>query len=50
MSNVKWQAVPDRRIKEREIMSTFRLALIGWDFEEEGVGTGAKRSRRRVQM
>ena len=28
---------------------TFCLALVEWNFEEAGVGTGAKRSRR-VQM
>ena len=36
--------------KVRESMITFCLALIEWNFEETGVSTGAKRSRRRVQM
>ena len=45
-----WQWVPDRRTKVRESTITFRLVLIKWNFEEAGVGTGAKRSRRRVQM
>ena len=33
---------------KRESMITFCFALIKWNFEEAGVGTGAKRSRRRV--
>ena len=41
--------VPDRRTKVKETMITFCLALIEWNFEEAEVGTGAKRSRRRVQ-
>ena len=36
--------------KVRESMITFCLALIEWNFEEVGVGTGAKRSKRRVQI
>ena len=31
-------------------MITFCLALLEWNFEKAGVGTGMKRSRRRVQM
>ena len=38
----------DHKVRER--MITFCLALIEWNFEEAGVGTGAKSSRRRVQM
>ena len=34
--------VPDRRTKVKETMITFCLALIEWNFEEAGVGTGAK--------
>ena len=41
--------IPDRRTKVRESKITFHFALRGWNFEEAGVGTGAKRSRRRVQ-
>ena len=39
----------DRKTKVTESTITFRLALMEWNFEEGGVGTGAKRSRRRVQ-
>ena len=42
--------VPDRRTKVKETMITFCLALREWNFEEAGVSTGAKRSRRSVQM
>ena len=34
----------------RESTITFCLALTEWNFEEAGIGTRAKRSRRRVQM
>ena len=34
----------------RPLPLPFRLALTEWNFEEAGVGTGAKRSRRRAQM
>ena len=34
----------------RESTITFCLALTEWNFEEADVGTGAKRSRKRVQM
>ena len=47
---MQWQGVPDRITKVTEGTLTFWLALIEWNFEEAGVGTGAKRSRRRVQM
>ena len=50
ISNVQWYGVPDRRAKVRESTITFRLALSDWNFEEAGVGTGAKRLRRRIQM
>ena len=46
ISNVQWQWVPDRRTKVRE--STH--ALIERNFEEAGVSTGTKRSRRIVQL
>ena len=36
--------------KQEKRTITFCLALIEWNFEEAGVGTGAKRSRRKVQM
>ena len=36
--------------KIRESRITFCLALIEWNFEEAAIGTGAKRSRRRVKM
>ena len=31
-------------------MIAYCLVLLKWNFEEAGVGTGAKKSRRRVQM
>ena len=36
--------------QSKESMITFCLAIIDWSFEEAGVGTGANRSSRRVQM
>ena len=36
--------------KEEKARSPFCLAFIELNFEEAGVGTRAKRSRRRVQM
>ena len=44
------EAETNRGGKVRESTITFCLTLIEWNFEEVGVGTGAKRSRRRVQM
>ena len=47
---MQWQCVPDRRTKVRKSTVIFCLALIEWNFEEAVVGTGGKRSRKRVQM
>ena len=50
ISDVKWQQVPDRRAKMREVVITFHHSFIEWEFYEAGISTGAKILRRRAQM